>query len=588
MRHPDAKILEQASESTLFMALRWNEFFDQHTIDTFQPKLCNISSLLEEIESICCHRHSHGAWEGHLPALQEELSTQSESAFEQGWISRTDYWRIQKIQTATSCVEVEPLVGMLLGENFRQRFESSIIASAKNLPNILPKKKIQAERILEQLATISLHRGYLDFATIDAQMLKKTPQDWIDGLITRIQSGEKRYFTAIELIPNGSESREKIIHVISNSEFELEIADDSRWSISEGGSNRIIVSIATDANSPSQALSMCIRKIEPLIDMLAFYMADAPAEISNQGWVGSDKKTVKKTDIPKQKLRLVQPHGNAEHLVTEAIKANFDKRFDGSLSNALDLHSNAMTAQDVRTRFLNLWAALECLASLQKGSSVIQRICALTTPIVTWRKVEKLARYCAINIHIWARTSKKDPRNFSPFETSNPTHIPATDVLKTLCKPNMDPDMLSLLELTSGHCLLTFRVHEAWKTLNNPKSLLKSLTLSEKRLSWHIRRIYRARNLLVHQGHESPHLEYLCDNLHYYVTAVLSRIIHGLSTNKNWSPKDAALHWTLVGEYFFDTLKKSPSSLTLGDIFPATSTNKRKSRIWSDSNQNKP
>jgi len=53
MIHPSPAILDKAHAATAFLTLRWTEFFDGFTIDSFQPKLCNLPALVEEIHDVC-------------------------------------------------------------------------------------------------------------------------------------------------------------------------------------------------------------------------------------------------------------------------------------------------------------------------------------------------------------------------------------------------------------------------------------------------------------------------------------------------------------------------------------------------------
>jgi hypothetical protein len=49
VRHPKPEQLSAASPATAFLDLRWNEFFDKHTIDTFRPRFGNLPTLVAEI-----------------------------------------------------------------------------------------------------------------------------------------------------------------------------------------------------------------------------------------------------------------------------------------------------------------------------------------------------------------------------------------------------------------------------------------------------------------------------------------------------------------------------------------------------------
>lgn len=147
-----------------------------------------------------------------------------------------------------------------------------------------------------------------------------------------------------------------------------------------------------------------------------------------------------------------------------------------------------------RTRFLNLWAALECLASLVDEATISRRVTELVCPIVTWRKVEKLGRYIAINLHLWRKSSGQLASVTAALPNATEHGVPTSEVITAL----------------------------------------------------------------------------LCDNLHYYVSSLLSRVIHGVSKNEGWQPEEAVKHWQLTGNFVLNGLKNQPEVLTLDNLMPIT------------------
>ena len=217
------------------------------------------------------------------------------------------------------------------------------------------------------------------------------------------------------------------------------------------------------APTPQAALRAIIRRLEPVIDMLAFYMAGNAPALPTKGWVSLAGGQLVEIEKVNSGFQLVHAHSRPAALVGHALKPETKMRFDGSVSNALDLHATAMTAIDVRTRFLNLWTALECLGSLSGKGAVIQKISDLVCPIVTWRKMEKIARYSAINIHRWRQVSGSKSVRTVIFPGESNRKIPVEDVIALLCKPEGHPHLAELGRLTGGHTLLVFRLMEVWK-----------------------------------------------------------------------------------------------------------------------------
>ena len=577
MIHPSPALLKKADPATAFLALRWNEFFDRFTIDSFQPKLCNLPALVEEILEVCDATNRHESSAGNLISLQSEIAAPIESAGGRGWITPFEAWKLDELRKVQTCGEAERIAKVLVGDGFRGKFENRIIAEAGKAPSLLPKQKGTADTILGQLATIALHRGYLGSDNLEAaeKLFEKSPDNWMDGLLSRLQSRPQEYLVVVELTPTKKLSGAKLAKVMEKGGFTLEDPACLAGITPLNGS--VLLSVTITGTSPVAALQAVLRKTEPILDMLAFYLADRAADLPEHGWVGKARTDVVKTLVPPQSLRLVHPHRYADRLVIDALDSGSGNRLNGSVTNALELHSTAMHSTDVRTRFLNLWAALECLASLVEESTIGRRVSALVCPVVTWRKVEKLGRYLAINLHLWGKASANETKSSG----ASGRRLSTDQVIAALCKPEKHEDILALFAIGGDHVLLNYRLYSAWGEFHDPGVLAKSMAASKERLEWHLKRIYRARNLLVHRGIEVPRLESLCDNLHYYVSLLLSRVIHGVSRNEKWRPEDAVKHWQLTGHYVLDRLRHQPAALVFEDLMPTTTAEVASVSPWS-------
>lgn len=570
MIHPSPTLLDEADPATAFLTLRWTEFFDGFTIDSFQPKLCNLPALVEEIHEVCSPANLHQSSGAHLSALQCELAAACAGAHERGWVTDFEEWKLNELRKAQTAPEAARVASVFVGDEFRSKFESRILSEAKRLPELLPKEKHVADVILGQLATIALRRGYFgseDYETIKKHFTK-SPDSWVDGLLSRLQSRPQEFLVVIELVSTEKIQAGKLAPIMEKGGFKVE--DPARFPAITPLEKSVLISITEFGTSPASALQTALRRAEPILDMFAYYLADRAATLPDHGWVGKNADDLVETNVPLQSLRLVHPHRYADRLVGQAIDSGAGARLEGSVSNALELNSTAMRSTDVRTRFLNLWAALECLASLVDEPTILRRITELVCPVVTWRKIEKLGRYISINLHLWAKKSgQKGERRLT-----------TEDVISALCKPENDPEILALFARAKKHPLLCYRIFQTWKTFHDPQALSKGLAESKERVDWHLRRIYRARNLLVHRGIESLHLQSLCDNLHYYVHIVLSRVIHGVSMNDRWNPEDAVKYWKLTSDYVSGRLRQSPESLLMETLVPNPAPEKASIQPW--------
>ena len=78
--------------------------------------------------------------------------------------------------------------------------------------------------------------------------------------------------------------------------------------------------------------------------------------------------------------------------------------------------------------------------------------------------------------------------------------------------------------------------------LADAKLIHQDLIRHSNRLRWQIMRIYRNRCMIVHDGSSMPYLEFITENLHYYIDEVLECIITymNLGNKKNDTAFNAA------------------------------------------------
>jgi hypothetical protein len=146
--------------------------------------------------------------------------------------------------------------------------------------------------------------------------------------------------------------------------------------------------------------------------------------------------------------------------------------------------------------------------------------------------------------------------------------VPPEQLLTLLAEPEDSKNILLLLNLVSGHPLLLYRIDRAWRTFNSPLVLYSNLKESSQRLEWHLWRIYRARNLLVHHGMEPRFIPQLANHLQQYFSWTLSRILHGLTFGPEWRATDSWTFWKSKSDHVLRSLKTNAKMLVVGICFP--------------------
>ena len=99
--------------------------------------------------------------------------------------------------------------------------------------------------------------------------------------------------------------------------------------------------------------------------------------------------------------------------------------------------------------------------------------------------------------------------------------------------------------------LLRFRIFSLNQQLKKKNNINRMIDEHERKVRWHLHRIYRARNCIIHDGNEIRNIENLVENLLSYVDIICERIIQKLGQGGEYcTVSDAILEETLqVKEY---------------------------------------
>ncbi len=307
-----------------------------------------------------------------------------------------------------------------------------------------------------------------------------------------------------------------------------------------------------EAVKPLEAAHAVIRQLRPAIDIFNFY--------SHESMSFHEAVLVVETD---QKSEIVQPQQrwywqlrerrNAKDLTKTFLRVGGKKGFDRKVLNALEHYSLAQTSGASRVRLINLWSALECLTTGDDaGASIIGSVCAAVVPMVVWRRTAKILSYTAKTLLDFKESSQGSLGPGFPVDEG----LSTTRLMLALSKSSDHPDHKGLEAFIAQHPALRFRLGCLCELFGQPQNLAKELKLSAKRVEWHLYRIYRARNLIVHEGEEVPHIPRLLENLHYYFCVTLSRILHGMQLNPTWELFDCIVYWKTRYDYIINSLER--------------------------------
>lgn len=218
---------------------------------------------------------------------------------------------------------------------------------------------------------------------------------------------------------------------------------------------------------------------------------------------------------------------------------------------AVSLHNNALDSKEPTNQLLDLWTAVETLIGFRSGDEdKINVVCDTLTSVLN-------------RTYLYSQVAQLHKDIIAVLGESGDdilTHVSGEEQLiwklaKVLSVNDFQADYDKIYDLLDGYPLLQYRMeHFSKKVFANSKSVYEELVRHRSRLKWQIMRIYRNRNMIVHNGKHMPYLNIILGNLHYYIDALFDLLIEyyhlGVEHNHNvfyHIQKEEMRHWCSLG-----------------------------------------
>lgn len=187
-------------------------------------------------------------------------------------------------------------------------------------------------------------------------------------------------------------------------------------------------------------------------------------------------------------------------------------------TRAAELHALALASDSVENQMINLWIALESIIpskSEDKEISNIEHIISSLLPFLSIGYVDRLVAKLTRDISNWNSFLLR--KTLKPIQADNLT----TKMVELMALDEHKPSARNFAENFRDFHLLSDRFQYFCDLLSSPKNLHELLKRHNQRLEWQIRRIYRARNLIVHSGKTPSYTQILIENTHDYLDIVM-------------------------------------------------------------------
>lgn len=283
----------------------------------------------------------------------------------------------------------------------------------------------------------------------------------------------------------------------------------------------------------ANAISSCV------VDSYNFYKHEKK-DLLTYIQVSNEKlgfKTINQKNLLKERVSAFSNEDSSKK--AEAfIKALFSNGSNLSdLSRISKIHNSAICSDNASDSLLSLWSVAESLVEFDKedgdestnseknnkkyGRSKVHNVIKVIVPFIKSTYIQKLVKTCMSDVLRWDKDFfEKNIRTISFGEND------IEKMFAFLAFESTDNNRKELYNKTNEYPLLRYRVSILNEQLHNIKNIKAVIKEHEKRVTWHMYRIYRARNYIIHDANSDKKMNNeLAINLHTYLDAVITKAV---------------------------------------------------------------
>lgn len=210
------------------------------------------------------------------------------------------------------------------------------------------------------------------------------------------------------------------------------------------------------------------------------------------------------------------------------LESKIDFESKALLFRFLDLQALALESKSLENQLINFWTSIETITrSVDEESSKISSIVSTISPVLSYKYPVKLVYDLDYHIKKYKKVDALNIISKSPIGENDFNKLSAIIMIDELKDYRME-----LYSLFDKNPLLKNRIFRLHQQLSSAKTMDKLMKNHHQKIGWHLQRIYRSRNLIVHSGHTLPYLEILVENIHSYVDRIFDVILERFNKKK--------------------------------------------------------
>lgn len=357
----------------------------------------------------------------------------------------------------------------------------------------------------------------------------KKDADLLKEFLDRFDFKERQYSVYVTLHKNVINLKDILTQKLEVI-FDFDISEAKEFKYP--GNKYIIAKLEIEALDKRQAATIAYDRLNLFYKFYRFMNDDRKRWFLNKCMVKSSNDDYAFVDLKVQRYNFpehkdTKKSGELSELMITALLTNARRSFD-VIDTVISLHNTALENTDLSNGFLNLWSILEVLFVSDKDRSKINEIERKLIPILKKEYIVMLFKDLDANL-----------RDNLPIDQYNEiiTSIEGNDnKYKITALVTLD-EYSELREKVyvylSNYPLLRTRISQMNSLCKYKNVFLNDVERFTRRVTWHLIRLYRTRNSIIHSGETPNHLKSLGEHLHSYVDVCIWEIMVSLTSGKH-------------------------------------------------------
>lgn len=222
---------------------------------------------------------------------------------------------------------------------------------------------------------------------------------------------------------------------------------------------------------------------------------------------------------------LIQNEETINYVIVGYLRSNKNTR--GLLSNAIKLHNSANAQLVPKEAFIELWSMLEALVITGPCDSKIELLTSKILPMIQDNYMREY--FSEIDTGIQNNISSQEYQELLKDITIGKYNI--DKLMYMVFLPEYEGVLERCFSLLKQYPIIRHKMYTMYSIRNKTSDVYKKQSNYANRIKWHLYRLYRARNALVHSGDTHRHIEVLGRHLHAYCDKILIDVMLKISSD---------------------------------------------------------